>query len=164
MKASTKKTAKKQLESAITEKFMHAITELGHDAEKLKKEIKKVSKLVAKKVSKTIDSIKETAAVNLESKPIKKVVKATKIARNDIENKAVEIQKEINKATKAGVKNVKDTSLAAIETLTKTVTDTASSIPSQAKRRGRKPAQAKTELLPMAESVKTATSKAKNKK
>ena len=58
-KTSPKKAAKKELESGIAERFLDVVSNLGHDAERIAKDIKKMSKELAKKLS---EKIKESKA------------------------------------------------------------------------------------------------------
>ena len=75
MKSDTKKSAKKVLEISITEKFMQALTELGHDATKLKREVKKASKFVAKKIERKLKVVKQVVEAKIDSAPVKQAVK-----------------------------------------------------------------------------------------
>jgi hypothetical protein len=55
---SPKRAAKKELESGIAERFLEVVTNLGHDAERIAKDIKKMSKEIAKKLSEKIKAEK----------------------------------------------------------------------------------------------------------
>ena len=61
-KADTKKSIKKQdrkeLQSNIAQRFLDAVNNLGHDAERIAKDLKKMSKQIAEKLSK-IDKTKD---------------------------------------------------------------------------------------------------------
>src|SRR6201988_4769666 len=99
MKSDTKKSAKKQLEISITEKFLQALTELGHDAQKLKREVKKVSKFMAKKIDRKFKEVKTAIGDKFETKPVKKAVKkaegSTVTAKKDIAKKVEKVGKVI---------------------------------------------------------------------
>jgi len=58
-KKGLKKAARKQLQSGIAEKFLDAVTNLGHDAERIAKDIKKISKQLAEKLSEKIKEAKQ---------------------------------------------------------------------------------------------------------
>jgi hypothetical protein len=73
MKSNTDKSLKKQTEDTITNKFMQAVTELGHDAQKFKRQIKKASKLIAKKIERKLK--KEKSVINKAGKVTFPVVK-----------------------------------------------------------------------------------------
>lgn len=110
MKNTDKKNAKKQLELSITEKFMAALSELGHDAEKLKREVKKASKFVTKKIGRKFKDIKHVIEEKLDSAPVKataiKAEKTASAAKKDIGKQAVKVEKVIAKATKVAQKRI----------------------------------------------------------
>jgi hypothetical protein len=58
MKSNLKKISKKELEADLTAKFTRAVAELGHDADKLKRVIKKASKFIAKKIERKLKDVK----------------------------------------------------------------------------------------------------------
>ncbi|WP_207425926.1 hypothetical protein [Pedobacter sp. SYSU D00535] len=112
-KKKVKKAEKKELQSGIAERLLTAINLLGHDAERLAKDIKKMSKQIAEKLSDRIEKVKET-----EKKEEKKKVKKVK----EPEKKG--LKKSINKAEKvvAKVAAVKEPAQA-------TTTDKVSNLP-----------------------------------
>jgi hypothetical protein len=57
-KKSIKKQDRKELQSNIAQRFLDAVNNLGHDAERIAKDLKKMSKQIAEKLSK-IDKTKE---------------------------------------------------------------------------------------------------------
>jgi predicted RND superfamily exporter protein len=67
----TKKSAEKDLKIKITDRFTDVIKGLGHDSNKITKEIKKVSKLFSKKLLEKLDDL----ADSLESKNSKSKIK-----------------------------------------------------------------------------------------
>ena len=82
-KSVSKKTAKKQLEHSLTERFLEAVKGLGHNAEMIGEDIAKVSKVVAKKLSKKFQEVKlavghKLEEVKAEKKPVAKKVKMAK--------------------------------------------------------------------------------------
>jgi len=95
MKANDKKNAKKQLETSLTEKFMAVVNELGHDANKLKREIKKASKFVTKKIGRKFTDVKRAVEVKLASEPVKEAVKKA-------EKSAQSAKKDITKKSRPG--------------------------------------------------------------
>ncbi|MEJ6979133.1 hypothetical protein WG906_01645 [Pedobacter sp. P351] len=79
-KASPKKTAKKELESGIAERFLDVVSNLGHDAERIAKDIKKMSKEIAKKLFDKVKSANEAEKIS-----IRKKIKANKeIAKREV--------------------------------------------------------------------------------
>lgn len=66
-KADTKKSLKKQdkkdLQSNITQRFLDAVSNLGHDADRIAKDLKKIGKQLAEKLSK-LDKAKPKKAVS----------------------------------------------------------------------------------------------------
>jgi hypothetical protein len=102
-KISPKKAAKKELESGIAERFLDVVSNLGHDAERIAKDIKKMSKEIAKKLSEKLKS----------SKKADKVATARKIKAEKV------IAKREVKASQKGV----------VKTPAKTVTTSAGKAP-----------------------------------
>lgn len=77
---SAKKVAKKELESGIAERFLDVVSNLGHDAERIAKDIKKMSKEIAKKLSEKMKSSKKG-----EKLSVGKRIKADKvISKRDV--------------------------------------------------------------------------------
>ncbi len=56
-----KKSAKKELQQNLSDKFFEAVKSLGHDAERIGEDLMLVSKFVAKKLSKKIPGAKKEA-------------------------------------------------------------------------------------------------------
>ena len=81
-------TSKKELEKNITDKFMLAVTELGHDSAKLKREIKKAAKFITKKIERKEKAAKEAGRVT-ESKASRKAA-SVKIPGVKTEGKVLE--------------------------------------------------------------------------
>ncbi|WP_207423004.1 hypothetical protein [Desertivirga brevis] len=77
-KKSVKKTEKKELESGLAQKFLDAVNTLGHDAERIAKDIKKMSKQIADKLSEKIKQAKEE-----EKKASRKKPKKTNTAKEE---------------------------------------------------------------------------------
>lgn len=83
-KTTPKKAAKKELESGIAERFLDVVVNLGHDAERIAKDIKKMSKEIAKKLSDKIQNDKNgkkassKKAAKAQKETIKREVKASK--------------------------------------------------------------------------------------
>jgi len=80
-KKSVKKAERKELQSGLTTKFLEVVDALGHDAERILKDIKKISKQLALKLSEKAEkskkadkriSGKKLAADKAEIKPLKK--------------------------------------------------------------------------------------------
>jgi hypothetical protein len=110
MKNSIKKASKKELEIDLTNKFMQVVAELGHDAEKLKRVIKKASKFITKKIERKLKDVKHVVEAKLDPLPVKQAVKkAEKSAatpKKDIAKKTEQVEKVIAKATKVATKRV----------------------------------------------------------
>lgn len=112
MKSHIKKSAKKQLEATIAEKFAAVITEIGYDATKLKREIKKAGKFIIKKIDrKQLKDKPEVTEVKPVVAPIKNIVKKVEkpldTPKKVIAQKAIAVEKVIVKAAKAAEKKVK---------------------------------------------------------
>ncbi len=90
------KVKNKDLENSITNKFMEAVKGLGHDAEKLKKEISKAGKAVSQKINLALKKEqKATAKANgPKDKPAGKPAKT----------KDVKVDKVLSKASKTSAK------------------------------------------------------------
>ena len=105
-KKDTSRTAKKELEVNITEKFIDVIVGLGYDTGKIGKDIKKTSKQLAGKLVDKFQSLKEAVAQQFENttkNKIKKVKKPLTSAKTDIAKAASKAEKVIAKATKANM-------------------------------------------------------------
>ncbi len=87
-KKGQKKAARKQLQSGIAEKFLDAVTNLGHDAERIAKDIKKISKQLAEKLSEKIKEAKQP-----EKKAGKKRGKTLLKEIDETPKKAIKISK-----------------------------------------------------------------------
>ena len=87
-KKGLKKAARKQLQSGIAEKFLDAVTNLGHDAERIAKDIKKISKQLAEKLSEKIKEAKQP-----EKKAGKKRGKTLLKEIDETPKKAIKISK-----------------------------------------------------------------------
>lgn len=88
----SKKNAEKDLEIKITDRFTDVIKGLGHNSDKITKEIKKASKLFSKKLIESLGDLKESvenkvsksrikeakASIRAEEKAKKVVIKATR--------------------------------------------------------------------------------------
>ncbi|MBC7743520.1 MAG: hypothetical protein H7096_00285 [Flavobacterium sp.] len=125
-KAKTKKLAnkansrasKKELESSITDKFMEVITNLGHDAGKLGKDIKRTSKQLAKKISDKLKDVKQTVGDKLENnnktktKNLKKRLTTAKLASSSankaemVVSKITTVKPDLKPAKRAYVRRV----------------------------------------------------------
>ncbi|MGI4727354.1 MAG: hypothetical protein ACRYFL_05250 [Janthinobacterium lividum] len=90
------KVKNKELETSITGKFMEAVKGLGHDTDKLKKEIAKAGKSVSQKIASSLKKAQKTEA-KLTAKKDKPVQKATK-------NTDAKVDKVVSKASKASAK------------------------------------------------------------
>ncbi|MGI4751841.1 MAG: hypothetical protein ACRYFB_14510 [Janthinobacterium lividum] len=90
------KVKNKDLEKSITDKFMEAVKGLGHDTDKLKKEISKAGKSVSQKIDSALKKAQkaEAKAAGQKDKP------ATKSAKT----KDVKVDKVLSKASKASAK------------------------------------------------------------
>ena len=55
---SNKKSAKKELEKSLTERFLDTVKSLGHNAELIADDVAKLSKEAAKKLSKKFNEVK----------------------------------------------------------------------------------------------------------
>lgn len=77
---------KKELETSITDKFMEAVSGLGHDASKLGKDIKRVSKQLAKKLSEKLKNATDKLESDrkAEAKGLKKPITAPKLGNKKI--------------------------------------------------------------------------------
>ncbi len=100
------KVKNKELTSSITEKFMQAVSGLGHDAEKLKKEIAKAGKTVSQKISNALkDAQKAIAKPEVKKdKPAKKEGKK----KDDVKTKAVKAEAKAEKVVTAASKAAAD--------------------------------------------------------
>lgn len=94
------KVKNKELESSITNKFMEAIHGLGHDAEKLKKEITKAGKSVSQKISSVLKDA-EKALTKTDAKKDKPEKKAGK--KKDAAKKETKITKAVSEISKAAL-------------------------------------------------------------
>lgn len=97
------KVKNKDLEKDITGKFMDVIHGLGHDAEKLKKEIAKAGKAVSKKITSALQLAKAKAesAEGAIDKPAKKAGKKAKAGKAEVAKTAPKAEKTVSKAGKA---------------------------------------------------------------
>lgn len=91
------KVKNKELETSITDKFMEAVKGLGHDTDKLKKEIAKAGKSVSQKITSALKKAQK-AEEKLTAKKDKPAVKSSK-------NKDAKVEKVVSKASKASAKN-----------------------------------------------------------
>ena len=83
-KKEAKKVAKKELEKSLTAKFLEAVKHLGHDAEKIGKDIEIAGKFVAKKLSKKFSASKDVIKKEVDQAP-EKVSKGVKNAKKVVE-------------------------------------------------------------------------------
>ncbi len=60
----TKKSAQKDLEFKVVDRFTDVIKSLGHDSDKITKEIKKVSKFLSKKLIEKLDGFNDDQEIN----------------------------------------------------------------------------------------------------
>ena len=101
---------KKELETSITDKFMEAVSGLGHDASKLGKDIKRVSKQLAKKLSEKLKNATNKLDSNkkAEAKGLKKPITAPKVDNKKIAKAEKVVTKIMAKpASNTNVKPVK---------------------------------------------------------
>ena len=101
---------KKELETSITDKFMEAVSGLGHDASKLGKDIKRVSKQLAKKLSEKLKDAtnKLESDKKAEAKGLKKPITAPKLGNKKIAKAEKVVTKIMAKpASNTDVKPVK---------------------------------------------------------
>ncbi|MBC7912702.1 MAG: hypothetical protein H7Y07_01130 [Pyrinomonadaceae bacterium] len=138
-KSSPAKATKKELESGIAERFLDVVANLGHDAERIAKDIKKMSKEIAKKLSEKIKSSKSA-----EKGQSKKTGKAQKeIAKREVKGAKKEATKVPSRAEKVVAKVVAKPAAkpvaktAAKPAVTRTAKTTTAGI--APKTRGRKP-------------------------
>jgi len=105
------KVKNKELENSITGKFMEAVKGLGHDAEKLKKEIVKAGKAVSQKIGSNLKSAEKSAtkAVAEKNQPEKKAGK--KKDKDITDTKANKVVSKVSKAS-AKTSNVSSRSVA----------------------------------------------------
>ena len=75
-KRTTKRIAKKELEESIMDKFIEVISNLGHDAGKLGKDIKKASRQLAKKLADNFTMLRKRWKIKL--RVLKKVRRKSK--------------------------------------------------------------------------------------
>ncbi|RYE27014.1 MAG: hypothetical protein EOP42_19865, partial [Sphingobacteriaceae bacterium] len=94
------KVKNKELESSITNTFMQAVYGLGHDAEKLKKEIAKAGKSVSQKISSAL----KNAQKNITEPTIKKDKPVKKEGKKKNEVKAVKAEAKAEKVVTAASK------------------------------------------------------------
>ena len=94
------KVKSKELESSITGKFMEAVHGLGHDAEKLKKEIAKAGKAVSQKISSALKDDRKAAAKaeSKKDKPAKKDGKKKETPKTEVKKADAKTEKVISKA------------------------------------------------------------------
>ncbi len=90
------KVKNKELENSLTDKFMDAVKALGHDTDKLKKEIAKAGKSVSQKITSALKKAQKAAAKlsDKKDKPAKKTAK----------NTAVKVDKVVSKLSKVSAK------------------------------------------------------------
>ncbi|MVN20831.1 hypothetical protein [Mucilaginibacter arboris] len=103
------KVKNKDLEKDITSKFMDVVHGLGHDAEKLKKEIAKAGKAVSKKITSSLQAAK-TKAEQTTDKPEKKAGKKVKPAKTEVAKADSKAEKVLSKASKAAGDKTKQVS------------------------------------------------------
>src|SRR5690349_2889812 len=82
-KKDAKKAVKKELEKSLREKFLEVVKHLGHDAERIGKDIEIASKFVAKKLSKKFKDVKSVVENKIDEatsskEPVAKKVEAVK--------------------------------------------------------------------------------------
>jgi len=162
MKNNIKKAAKKELEANIADKFMHVLAELGHDATKLKREVKKASKFIVKKIERKLNDVKHVVEAKLDTAPVKAAVKRAEgtsaTAKKAVAKKAVAVEKVIAKAAKVAEKKVAKTVVKPATAVTKAVT-------TEVKAVAKKPVVAKAKVVAKpATPAKAATTKAKTVK
>jgi hypothetical protein len=102
------KVKNKELESSITNKFMEAIHGLGHDAEKLKKEIAKAGKSVSQKINSALkDAQKAVTKTNVKKdKTAKKDGKKKEDVKTKVVKAAAKAEKVVTAASKAAANKV----------------------------------------------------------
>lgn len=159
MKNNLKKISKKELEASLTDKFMHAVAELGHDSDKLKRVIKKASKFIAKKIERKLKDVKQVVEAKMDSAPVKNAVikaeKSSAAAKKDIAKKAAEVEKVIAKATKTATKKVVKTVEKPVLKAAKAVEEVKAAVSKPA------PAKAKPAVAKPVVAAKVTTPKAK---
>lgn len=94
------KVKNKDLEKDITNKFMEVVQGLGHDADKLKKEIAKAGKAVSKKITNSLQAAKEKSE-QATDKLAKKAAKKVKAGKEEVAKTAPKAEKAVSKVTKA---------------------------------------------------------------
>jgi len=164
MKNTDKKSAKKHLELTITEKFMAALAELGHDADKLKREIRKASKFVAKKIERRFKDVKHVIEDKLDSAPVKEAVKkagkSATTVKKDIAKKAVKVEKVITKAARVAEKRIRKPATKATEKIDSAIADTKAAVAAPAKKAAVKVVAAAPKAAAAAKPVASAKTKA----
>jgi len=103
------KVKNKDLEKDITSKFMDVIHGLGHDADKLKKEIAKAGKAVSKKISSSLQVVKAKSEQTTD-KVVKKADRKVKTAKTQVAKADAKAEKVLSKASKAAVNKAKQVS------------------------------------------------------
>ena len=101
-KKDTKKTVKTELEKSLTSKFLEAVKHLGHDAERIAKDIEIAGKFVAKKIAKKLKGKKIAIENSIDGKTLKKG--------------AIEVKKVVEKAVSQGKPVVQSVKVVAIAT------------------------------------------------
>lgn len=106
MKSSNLKDAKKDLAKSISDKFLEVIKSLGHDADKLNREIKKAGRFVAKKIArKEKDEVKKGKEAVKKTK--KDLVKNEQKIGAELKGQSKNIKKVIARATKSASTAIK---------------------------------------------------------
>ncbi len=108
------KEKNKELETSITGKFMEVVHGLGHDAEKLKKEIAKAGKAVSEKISSAFKSAQKEAAkeAGKVAKKAEKKKDEVKTGVKKAEAKAEKVVSEVSKAASGKVSTASGRSVA----------------------------------------------------
>ncbi|MGV8879864.1 MAG: hypothetical protein ACOH2A_12620 [Sphingobacteriaceae bacterium] len=128
MKSNNLKAVKKELAKSISDKFLEVIKSLGHDAEKLKREIKKAGRFVAKKIErKEKDKVKKVKKV--VNKPIKAVEKTEQKVGAKVKVENNKVKKVIAQATKTTANPASSKSVA--KPVPKIIADTVKAVSSK---------------------------------
>lgn len=106
IKKELKKKVKADIEVDLTKKIKDFVLSLGHDAESISSDIKKVSKLLSKKIVSKIDNVKKVlnTKLNIAAADVKK---ATKKDIQKVKKEVAKIVKEVEHQAVVGSKKAK---------------------------------------------------------
>lgn len=101
----TKKVVKKNIEKSLTDKFLTAVKDLGHNAEVIAEDIANLSKLAAKKLAKKFKDVK--IAVEHQIEEVKPSAQKVKLDKKNTSKLLKKVDKSVAKVVKKAVNKTK---------------------------------------------------------